>query len=125
MAVKIRLMRKGTNNRAFYRLVAADERARRNGSILEELGWFNPIIKPKQARLNQDRIRYWLSVGAQLTDGSRLLLDQQGIVAKAKIEGAKRGEKRKKANKVSKAEKRAQAQAMVEGSEKTETAAAA
>ena len=125
MAVKIRLMRKGTNNRAFYRLVAADERARRNGNILEELGWFNPIVKPKQANLKKDRIQYWLSKGAQLTDGSKLLLDKEGIVAKAKMTGIKRGEKRKKADKLTKAEKRSQAQAMVEAAPKTEAPATA
>ena len=117
MVVKIRLMRKGTRNRVFYRLVAADQRARRDGNILEELGWFNPIVEPKTANLKKDRIQYWLSIGAQLTDGSKLLLDKEGIVTKAKVEGPKAGTKRKKAAKLTKAEKRSQAQAMVEGSE--------
>ena len=110
-------MRKGTRNRVFYRLVAADQRARRDGNILEELGWFNPIVNPKQANLKKERIQYWISQGAQLTDGSKLLLDKEGIVTKAKTEATKRGVKRKKADKLTKAEKRAQAQAMVEGSE--------
>ena len=113
MAVKIRLSRKGTRNVAFYRLVAADERARRNGNNIEELGWFNPLSNPKKAQLNTERIKYWLSQGAQLTDGAKLLLDKEGVLGKASIKGPARGVKRKKADKLTKAEKRKQAEHMV------------
>lgn len=126
MVVKIRLKRIGKTNSAFYRLVASDQRKRRDGAVLEELGWYEPVATPKLSNLKADRIKYWISVGAQLTDGAKLLLDAQGLVAKAKVAGPKLGEKRRKADKLTKAEKRAQAQAMVDsGDTKTEAAAEA
>ena len=125
MAVKIRLSRKGTRNVAFYRLVAADERARRNGNNIEELGWFNPLSNPKKAQLNAERIQYWLGQGAQLTDGAKLLLDKEGIVTKTKIQGPAVGTKRKKADKLTKAEKRKQAEQMVKDGDASAEAAPA
>lgn len=126
MVVKIRLKRIGKTNSAFYRIVAVDHRARRDGAVLEELGWYKPVAQPKLSELKTDRIKYWLSTGAQLTDGTKLLFDTQGLVAKAKVEGPKAGAKRRKADKLTKSEKRSQAQAMVEsGDAKAEAKAEA
>jgi small subunit ribosomal protein S16 len=82
--VKIRLKRMGRRHRPFYRLSAMDTRAPRDGKVLEELGFFDPIEKDpaKQTKLNADRIKHWLSQGAQTSDTVHDLLRKQGIIAK-------------------------------------------
>ncbi len=65
--VKIRLTQTGTKNRKTYRLVAMEEGKRRDGRAIEYLGFYNPLVKPAQIHIKRDRINYWLSVGAQLT----------------------------------------------------------
>ncbi|GIW74404.1 MAG: hypothetical protein KatS3mg103_0926 [Phycisphaerales bacterium] len=68
--VRIRMQRMGRTHRPFYRIAAAEKRVKRDGKVLENLGWYNPIEKDpeKQIKLHADRIRYWLSVGAQPSD---------------------------------------------------------
>lgn len=84
--VKLRLKRFGRRNRPFYRLNAIDQRAPRDGRSIEELGWYNPIEKDaaKQYSLNQERIEYWLSVGAQPSETVADLLRKAGFGPKAK-----------------------------------------
>ncbi len=65
--VKIRLTQTGTKNRKTYRLIAIEEGKRRDGRAIEILGFYNPLVKPPQISIKQDRVKYWLSVGAQLT----------------------------------------------------------
>ena len=86
MAVALRLKRFGTTSRPFYRVAALDKRKKRDGAVLEELGWFNPLLTDpaKQVNINLDRCRYWLSVGAQPSDTVRTLLKRQGVVMKPK-----------------------------------------
>ena len=83
MSVKIRLRRDGAKKRPFYHLVAADSRRARNGRFIEELGYYNPIVpaadEPKLL-LKEERIRYWLSVGAQPSETAAALLKKQGIL---------------------------------------------
>lgn len=67
--VKIRLMRIGAKKRPFYRVVAVDERAKRTGKYLELLGTYNPLTEPKEIKLKQDRVDYWIKQGAQMSDG--------------------------------------------------------
>jgi small subunit ribosomal protein S16 len=83
MAVKLRLKRFGRRHRACYRLAAADARRPRDGRVLEELGIYDPENEQRdqQVRLNTERIRYWLSVGAVPTETVRHLLKRQGIGA--------------------------------------------
>lgn len=69
MAVKIRLMRIGTNRRPFYRVVAVDERKKRTGGYLELLGTYNPLTEPKEINLDQGKIDAWVKKGAQLSYG--------------------------------------------------------
>ena len=64
MAVKIRLMRIGTNRRPFYRIVAVDERKKRTGGYLELLGTYNPLTEPKEINLEQAKIDAWIKKGA-------------------------------------------------------------
>lgn len=78
--VVLRLKRMGRTHRPFYRLNAIDKRAPRDGRVIEELGWYDPIApEDKQLRLKNDRIDYWLSVGAQPSETVRSLLRRAGI----------------------------------------------
>ncbi|MEO1089116.1 MAG: 30S ribosomal protein S16 [Pseudomonadota bacterium] len=82
MAVTIRLSRGGAKKRPFYRVVAADSRARRDGRFLEKLGTYDPLLAkddPKRLVLNEDRIRHWLDQGAQASDRIARFLDQAGM----------------------------------------------
>jgi small subunit ribosomal protein S16 len=72
--VKIRLTQFGSKNRRTYRIIAIDESDRRNGSAIEILGFYNPLVSPPQLSVNSERVQYWLSVGAQLTDSTKKLL---------------------------------------------------
>lgn len=65
MAVSIRLQRFGAKKRPFYRMVAADSRAPRDGRFLEQLGTYDPMLDPPAINLKSERLEYWLSVGAQ------------------------------------------------------------
>ncbi|MCK4873381.1 MAG: 30S ribosomal protein S16 [Phycisphaerales bacterium] len=79
--VKLRLKRVGRRHRPFYRLNAIDGRAPRDGRVIEPLGWYDPIAtdEGKAVSLNADRIRYWLSVGAQPSETVRTLLRKADI----------------------------------------------
>ncbi|MCH9632542.1 MAG: 30S ribosomal protein S16 [Chlamydiae bacterium] len=68
MAVKIRMRVQGKRNRAFYRIVVTDSRAPRDGKYIESLGWYNPFEEDgKKAEIDGERLKYWLSVGGQMT----------------------------------------------------------
>ncbi len=83
--VRLRLKRLGRRHRPFYRLNAIDLRSPRNGKVIEELGWFDPLVEDgdKRIKLNEDRIRYWLSVGAQPSRTVASLLRKENIDAKS------------------------------------------
>ena len=74
MAVKIRLARHGAKKRPYYRIVVADARARRDGRFIEEVGRYNPCVTPSLVTFDQERVDYWLGVGAQPTDTVARLL---------------------------------------------------
>ena len=67
MAVQVRLSRAGGKHRPFYRIVAADERAPRDGAFLEQLGTYDPKQEPAKVELKKDRIDYWFGKGATPT----------------------------------------------------------
>jgi len=78
--VVLRLKRLGRSGRPFYRINAIDKRAPRDGRVIEELGWFDPIAKEeKQLSVNTERADYWLSVGAQPSDTVASLLKRVGV----------------------------------------------
>lgn len=79
MAVKIRLQRHGRKKRPFYRLVAADVRASRDGVFLERLGHYNPLTDPADVVIDEEKALKWLRYGAQPTDTAKRLLSQNGI----------------------------------------------
>lgn len=80
MATKIRLQRGGAKKRPFYQVVIADERSRRDGRFIENLGYYDPTKKPAVCKLNKDKIIDWLGKGAQPTDTVRQLLKREGIL---------------------------------------------
>ncbi|MBU8848344.1 MAG: 30S ribosomal protein S16 [Desulfobacterales bacterium] len=79
MAVRIRLTRKGTKKKPFYRIVAADVESPRDGKFLELLGTYNPMVEPAAVSLKEDRIKYWLGEGAKPSTTVQSLLKQQGV----------------------------------------------
>ncbi len=84
--VVLRMQRMGRAHRPFYRIGAMDKRSPRNGRVIEKLGWYDPVgtmgkDKP-EFELNEDRIRYWLSVGAQPSRTVASLLKRLGCEPK-------------------------------------------
>ncbi len=82
MAVRLRLTRMGRKKKPFYRVVAVDNRKRRDGAYLENLGYYRPLSDPIELKLNEERILYWLKVGAQPSETVRSLLRREGILFK-------------------------------------------
>ena len=83
MSVRIRLKRFGSKMRPYYRIVVMDSRKPRDGRALEEVGQYHPISpEGKQLELKEDRIRDWLSKGAQPSATVKKLLNTQNITAK-------------------------------------------
>ncbi len=76
MAVKLRLARFGAKKKPYYRIVAADSRARRDGRFLEQIGSYDPRHEPTKVTLVDDRVKYWLSVGAKPTATVQTLIDK-------------------------------------------------
>ncbi|MFH0749852.1 MAG: 30S ribosomal protein S16 [Candidatus Gottesmanbacteria bacterium] len=72
--VKIKLTQTGSRNRKTYRIVVMEEGKRRDGRNIEILGSYNPLVTPPQLIIKEDRLQYWLSVGAQETDGVKNIL---------------------------------------------------
>jgi small subunit ribosomal protein S16 len=76
--VRIRLRRVGAKKQPSYRVVAVNKEAPRDGKFLEVLGFYNPRTQPETIHLEEDRIFYWLSVGAQPSDAVRQLFKTMG-----------------------------------------------
>lgn len=83
--VRIRMKSMGRRHRPFYRICAVDSRAPRDGRTIEELGWYDPLVRNPEAResLNASRIRYWLSVGAQPSEKVAVMLKRHNITKPA------------------------------------------
>ncbi len=79
--VRIRMKSMGRRHRPFFRICAMDTRTPRDGRAIEELGHYDPMVRNTEARtvLNVDRIRYWLSVGAQPSDKVAAILKRLGV----------------------------------------------
>ena len=80
MAVKIRLKRMGAKGRPFYRVVVADSRTSRNGKVIDQVGYYNPL--DGDFKLNDEAVIDCLKKGAQPTDTARNLLSKTGIMTK-------------------------------------------
>jgi len=100
MSVSLRLSRGGSKKRPYYKIVIANSRAPRDGKYLEQVGTYNPLLAKddeNRVRIVEDRVRYWLGVGAQPTDRVARMLDKAGIKERAATNNPKAGEPGKKA----------------------------
>ena len=83
MALKIRLSRAGAKKRPYYRIVLADSRSPRDGKYIERLGSYNPMLEKNsvdRVKLNEERIKYWLSEGAKPTDRIARFLGKANLI---------------------------------------------
>ena len=107
MSIKIRLARGGAKKRPFYRIVIADSRSPRDGRFIERIGSYNPMVAqdhPDRLKLDQDRAKHWLAVGAQPTDRVARFLAKEGLMAERP-----RPEQTKQSHPKAKAQERAKA----------------
>ncbi len=79
MTVKIRLKRVGKKKAPSYRVVVADSRSPRDGRIIENIGWYNPLVEPSAIHIDEEKALGWLKNGAQPTDSVASLLKRTGI----------------------------------------------
>ena len=121
MAVSIRLARGGAKKRPYYKIVVTDARNARDGKFIERIGSYNPLLakdNPERVKLDADRARHWLSVGAQPSDRVARFLDAAGVKERTARNNPKKAEPGEKAKE--RAEERASREA-----EAAEAAAAA
>jgi small subunit ribosomal protein S16 len=119
MATKIRLARGGSNKRPHYSIVIADSRMARDGRFLEKVGTYNPLLakdSEDRVKMDVDRVKHWLSQGAQPTDRISRMLEAAGVMPKKERANLKKGTPGKKAierakEKAAKAETAAEAAA--------------
>ncbi|HEU4970262.1 30S ribosomal protein S16 [Sphingomonas sp.] len=121
MALSLRLSRGGSKKRPYYRIVVADARSPRDGRFIEKIGTYNPLLakdSPERVKLDADRAKHWLSVGAQPTDRVLRFLDAAGVKERPARNNPKKAEPGEKAKE--RAEERA-----TKAAEAAEAAAAA
>ena len=82
MAVKIRLKRVGMKKMPSYRVVVADARSPRDGRIIENVGWYNPMTNPSTINIDEEKVLNWLKNGAQPTESVVSLLRRTGTLAR-------------------------------------------
>lgn len=100
MAAKIRLSRGGAKKRPYYYVVVAHSASPRDGRYIEQVGTFDPMLKkdnPERVKLNLDRCKHWLSVGAQPTDRVARLLDAAGLLKREARNNPEKMKPKKKA----------------------------
>ena len=99
MATVIRLSRQGRRNRAHYRVGVFDRRTRRDGPPIEQLGHYDPFVEDDAQKivLNEERIRYWLSQGADVSETVASFLRKQGIERPVKAKKSKNKRRKKNA----------------------------
>jgi small subunit ribosomal protein S16 len=95
MAVVLRLSRGGSKKRPYYRIVVADERSPRDGKYIEKIGNYDPRLakdSPDRVKIDTERAKHWLSVGAQPSDRVARFLDAAGVLERAARSNPKKGE---------------------------------
>jgi small subunit ribosomal protein S16 len=100
MAVAIRLARGGAKKRPYYKIVVTDARNARDGKFIERIGSYNPLLakdNPERVKLDAERARHWLSVGAQPSDRVHRFFDQAGLLERSARSNPKKGEPGEKA----------------------------
>jgi small subunit ribosomal protein S16 len=99
MAVRIRLARGGAKKRPYYYIVAAHSTSPRDGRYIEQVGTYDPMLKrddPNRIKLNTERCRHWLMVGAQPTDRVARFLDAAGLMKRTPSNNPDKGKPKKK-----------------------------
>ena len=99
MSVKIRLSRGGTKKRPYYYIVVADSASPRDGRYIEQIGTHNPLLPKDSAdrvKLDIERVKHWLSVGAQPTDRVARLLDAAGLMKRTASNNPEKAKPKKK-----------------------------
>jgi small subunit ribosomal protein S16 len=99
MAVKLRLARGGAKKRPYYYVVAAHSTSPRDGRYIEQVGTYDPMLKrddPNRVKLNLERCKHWVSVGAQPTDRVARFLDSAGLMKREAKSNPTKGKPRKK-----------------------------
>ena len=100
MAVKIRLSRGGAKKRPYYSLVVANATSPRDGRYIEQIGTFDPMLKkddPNRVKLDVERAKHWVSVGAQATDRVMRFLDAAGLAKRTASNNPEKAKPKKKA----------------------------
>jgi small subunit ribosomal protein S16 len=100
MSAKIRLARGGAKKRPYYYIVVAHATSPRDGRYIEQIGTFDPMLKKDNAdrvRLDADRAKHWLSVGAQPTDRVARILDAAGLMKRKAANNPTKAKPKKKA----------------------------
>lgn len=80
--LRIRLSRTGKKRQPSYRVVVAEKEAKRDGRVVERIGYYNPLANPADYKIDEARALHWLSVGAQPSDAVRILLEKQGTIGR-------------------------------------------
>jgi len=99
MSVKIRLSRGGTKKRPYFYIVVAEAASPRDGRYIEQIGTHNPLLPKDNAdrvKLDLDRVKHWLSVGAQPTDRVARFLDAAGLAKREAKQNPSKGKPKKK-----------------------------
>lgn len=99
MSTKIRLTRGGSKKRPYYSIIVSNSRNPRDCKHLEKIGTYNPLLDDKNEKrvtINEERAKYWLSVGAQMSDRVHLFFNRAGIVATKPAQRAARKSKKDK-----------------------------
>src|SRR5690625_5319031 len=79
MAVKIRLTRRGSKRNPYYRVVVADSRSPRDGRYIEQIGTYNPLVKPVEVKIDEEKALKWLHNGAQPRDRKSTRLNSSHV----------------------------------------------
>ncbi len=87
MAVRIRLTRMGAKKKPFYRIVAADSEAPRDGKFIDILGHYDPMKDPAVIKVDKNKVNSWLERGARVSDSVKSLLKKQGMLKPQSITG--------------------------------------
>jgi small subunit ribosomal protein S16 len=114
MSLVIRMARAGTKKRPFYHIVVADSRSPRDGRFIERLGYFNPLLpkeKTERLKLDLEKVKAWMTKGAQPSDRVMRFLDAAGILKRPKRNNPERAVPRKERKAKEEADKAAAAAA--------------
>lgn len=79
MAVRIRLTRRGTKKKSFFRIVVADREAPRDGRHIDRVGWYDLTQKPSKLKVDVEKVKKWISKGAKPTQAVKNLLKREGV----------------------------------------------